>query len=111
MTDAREDGKAAAVGVERDLVYLEAGRAERLDLYRPGVRAGLLPAVVVLHGGGWQGGDKQFAGVKPLFEPLSKAGFAWFSTAEVSDYYQRRIKIMREADPVGHVAASKRIGW
>jgi len=25
------------------------------------------------------GGDKQFAGVKPLFEPLSKAGFAWFS--------------------------------
>jgi len=76
MTDAREDGKAAAVGVERDLVYLEAGRAERLDLYRPGVRAGLLPAVVVLHGGGWQGGDKADGRERGVATELAGAGYA-----------------------------------
>jgi len=41
----------------------------------------------------------------------AECGHPWFVTAEVSGYYQRRMKIMREADPAGHVAASKRAGW
>ncbi len=37
-----------------------------------------VPAVIIVHGGGWFGGDKTF-NVEPLFQPLSDAGFAWFS--------------------------------
>ena len=36
------------------------------------------PAVIVVHGGGWEAGDK-VTYVSPLFEPLSRAGLAWFS--------------------------------
>ena len=36
------------------------------------------PAVVIVHGGGWEAGDK-VTYVTPLFEPLAKAGVAWFS--------------------------------
>lgn len=46
--------------LERDVAYLSPGRAEKLDLYMPrrreaGTRS---PAVVIIHGGGWVGGDK-----------------------------------------------------
>jgi alpha-L-fucosidase 2 len=36
------------------------------------------PAVIIVHGGGWVRGDREFD-VEPLFKPLSDAGFAWFS--------------------------------
>ncbi len=39
---------------------------------------GPFPAVVIVHGGGWIGGHRQYS-VEPLFEPLTQAGFAWFS--------------------------------
>lgn len=39
---------------------------------------GPFPAVVLVHGGGWITGDRR-ANVEPLFEPLTNAGFAWFS--------------------------------
>ena len=39
---------------------------------------GPFPAVIIVHGGGFTGGDKQMY-VTPMFEPLSRAGFAWFS--------------------------------
>jgi alpha-L-fucosidase 2 len=34
--------------------------------------------VIVVHGGGWEAGDK-VTYVTPLFEPLARAGLAWFS--------------------------------
>jgi acetyl esterase len=37
-----------------------------------------VPAVIVVHGGGWEAGDK-VTYVTPLFEPLARAGVAWFS--------------------------------
>jgi len=40
--------------------------------------AGPFAAVIVVHGGGFVAGDKQTY-VKPLFEPLTRAGFAWFT--------------------------------
>ena len=48
------------VGFRADLESLGAGREERLDLYypkdpAPGER---FPGVVIIHGGGWAGGDK-----------------------------------------------------
>src|SRR5690348_1674174 len=39
---------------------------------------GSFPAIIVVHGGGWVRGDRR-TDVQPLFEPLSAAGFAWFS--------------------------------
>ncbi len=48
------------VRVQRDAPYLGPDRTEKLDLYLPGtVKEGQrLPAVVIIHGGGWFGGDK-----------------------------------------------------
>jgi alpha-L-fucosidase 2 len=36
------------------------------------------PAVIVVHGGGWEAGDK-VTYVTPLFAPLARAGVSWFS--------------------------------
>ena len=36
------------------------------------------PAVIIVHGGGWEAGDK-VTYVTPLFEPLARAGVSWFS--------------------------------
>lgn len=36
------------------------------------------PAVIVVHGGGWVRGDRRVE-VAPLLQPLTDAGFAWFS--------------------------------
>ena len=40
--------------------------------------AGPFPVAILVHGGGWSGGDKQ-KDITPLFEPLTKAKFTWFS--------------------------------
>ena len=39
---------------------------------------GPFPTVIIVHGGGFTAGNKQTY-VKPLFEPLTKNNFAWFS--------------------------------
>ncbi len=54
-----------------------AGTSLKLDASVP-EGDGPFPACILVHGGGWTGGDKQRQ-VKPLFEPLTTAGFAWFS--------------------------------
>lgn len=36
------------------------------------------PAAIIVHGGAWVTGDKT-GSVRPLFRPLSDAGYAWFS--------------------------------
>ena len=48
------------VRIEQNVPYLEPGRAEKLDLYLPSSRPPGMrsPAVVMIHGGGWIGGDK-----------------------------------------------------
>lgn len=39
---------------------------------------GPFPTVIIVHGGGWENGDKGTY-VPPLFEPLKQGGFAWFT--------------------------------
>ncbi len=60
---------------------VEYGTAEggslKLDLSIP-EGSGPFPAAILVHGGGWQGGDKQRQ-VAPLFQPLNERGLAWFS--------------------------------
>lgn len=43
----------------QDVNYLEPGRTEKLDLYLPEEKGGpRRPGIVIIHGGGWAGGDK-----------------------------------------------------
>ncbi len=64
--------------VKTDIEYGQAGgESLRLDACVP-EGAGPFPAAILVHGGGWSGGDKT-GGVDPLFVPLLRAGVAWFS--------------------------------
>ncbi|HTM47886.1 MAG TPA: alpha/beta hydrolase [Bryobacteraceae bacterium] len=65
-------------GLRSDIEFGRAGDLSlTLDAYVP-EGSGPFPAVIVVHGGGWRNGDKQTY-VKPLFDPLTQAGFAWFT--------------------------------
>lgn len=68
----------AAAEVHRDVEYSQPqGMSLRLDASIPD-GAGPFPAAILVHGGGWVGGDRK-NDVAPLFRPLSDAGFAWFT--------------------------------
>lgn len=61
-----------------NLEYARAGGEKLLlDACIP-AGAGPFPAVIVVHGGGWVGGNKTMF-VTPMLQPLTNAGFAWFS--------------------------------
>src|SRR5690349_6373963 len=64
--------------VQRSIEYGRVADAPLLMDFSAPEGKGPFPAVVIVHGGGWIGGHRQFS-VEPLFEPLNKAGFAWFS--------------------------------
>ena len=50
----------AGVQSELDIAYADESPAQKLDIYLPPGEANLpRPAIVVVHGGGWRGGDKQ----------------------------------------------------
>jgi alpha-L-fucosidase 2 len=73
----------ARAGLQTDIEYgLADGESLKLDAYVPD-GAGPFPAVILVHGGGWNGGDKsggpQKGYMAPMQEPLQRAGFAWFS--------------------------------
>lgn len=56
----QRDELPEGVRVQTDIAYADGSPAQRLDLYLPEEDAGSLrPALVVVHGGGWRGGDKQ----------------------------------------------------
>lgn len=82
----------------KDVEYGRAGNLSlRFDAHIPDGK-GPFPAVILVHGGGWVRGDR--ASVEPLFQPLSNAGFAWFSVS-----YRLAGDVLR--DPKG---AMKEIG-
>jgi acetyl esterase len=63
---------------KKDVQYANrGGKPLLLDLHVPD-GPGPFPAAILVHGGGFDGGSKS-TNVRPLFEPLSNAGFAWFS--------------------------------
>lgn len=70
--------------VEADVEYLlQPGRAERGDLYQPTQAAAggntLRPAVLVIHGGGWYGGDKGAVREINICSNLVLHGYVCFS--------------------------------
>jgi acetyl esterase len=65
-------------GLWKDIVYSRAdGRELLMDAFIP-EKSGLLPAVIIVHGGGWEAGNK-VTYVSPIFQQLAEGGFAWFS--------------------------------
>lgn len=51
--------------------------AQKMDLYLPSGFTGLRPGVILIHGGGWQGGDKNF--YTGMGHALAERGFVAFS--------------------------------
>ena len=74
---------SVSASTHNDVEYATVdGESLKLDAYVP-EGAGPFPAVILVHGGGWTGGDKSGGPKKgymaPMQEPLQRAGFAWFS--------------------------------
>src|SRR5258708_2167758 len=53
------------------------GVSLKLDAYVPD-GPGPFSTCILVHGGGWRNGNKRVY-ITPLFEPLTKAGFVWFT--------------------------------
>lgn len=69
---------AARAGLKTDIVFASPGGTNlTLDAYVPDGE-GPFPACILVHGGAWMNGSKTTY-ITPLFEPLSKAGFTWFT--------------------------------
>jgi acetyl esterase len=69
---------AAEPALKTDIEFAKVGDVSlTLDAFVPD-GAGPFPTCILVHGGGFMRGDKQTF-IKPLFEPLSKAGFTWFT--------------------------------
>jgi alpha-L-fucosidase 2 len=67
-----------AAADQKDVEYGRAdGKALLLDLHVP-EGAGRFPAAILVHGGGFDEGSKS-TNVRPLFDLLANAGYAWFS--------------------------------
>jgi alpha-L-fucosidase 2 len=65
-------------GLWKDIVYSRPGGMPlAMDANLPEGK-GPFPAVIVVHGGGWEAGDK-VTYVSPVLSLLSRARFAWFS--------------------------------
>jgi alpha-L-fucosidase 2 len=64
--------------MRKDIEYARVdGVSLKLDAFVP-EGPGPFRTAILVHGGGWEGGDKQTY-ITYIFEPLSKAGFTWFS--------------------------------
>jgi pectinesterase len=75
--ETRSSGSSPGT-LKSDIEYAHIGEESlKLDVSIPG-GDGPFPIVIIIHGGGWSGGDKQ-ADHTALFEPLNAAGFVWFS--------------------------------
>lgn len=69
------------VKVVKDVSYLGDQRQEKADLYLPAHEAdsGAHPAVVIIHGGGWTGGDKGAAREQNIGNTLAAQGYVCMS--------------------------------
>ena len=69
---------AARAELKTDIEFAQVGGTNlTLDAFVP-EGAGPFPTCILVHGGGFTRGDKT-SYIKPLFGPLSKAGFVWFT--------------------------------
>ena len=95
--------------VQRNIEYGRVGNVPLLlDACRPD-GDGPFPAVIIVHGGGWIGGHREHS-VRPLFEPLAKAGFAWFSISYrlATNLMQFGVAVQDVQTAIDHVRANAR---
>ena len=65
-------------GVKENIEFAAPdGGSLKLDAHVPD-GPGPFAACILVHGGGWRNGNKRVY-ITPLFEPLTKAGFVWFT--------------------------------
>jgi acetyl esterase/lipase len=70
--------EALGVRIAKDVVYGTAGGVKlRLDVYQPLGATGKRPGVVLVHGGGWMGGDK--SSYAKMGQDLAGQGYVAFS--------------------------------
>ncbi len=71
----------ATVRVEHNIAWLEDSRSERADLYQPPLNtdAPRYPGIVIIHGGGWTGGDKTAAREINIGTTLASHGYVCLS--------------------------------
>ncbi|MBN2562099.1 MAG: alpha/beta hydrolase [Phycisphaerae bacterium] len=69
------------VRFKSDIDYLGPGRTEKLDLYMPITddKTKRFPGIVIVHGGGWTGGDKAAGREKNIGTNLTRAGYVCVS--------------------------------
>jgi len=68
----------AWAGEKNDIEFSKPGGVSlTLDAYVPEGK-GPFPTIIIVHGGGWEAGTKRTY-VTPWFQPLTEAGFAWFT--------------------------------
>ncbi len=70
------DHEPYATSLRKEIIF-SPRHGLKLDAYVPSGR-GPHPAVIIAHGGGWEAGDR-VTYATPVFAPLARAGFAWFS--------------------------------
>jgi acetyl esterase/lipase len=72
---------AGEVRIEKDVAYLDGDRAEKADLYLPAASepGASRPAVVIIHGGGWTGGDKAAPRERNIGSTLAAHGYVGMS--------------------------------
>lgn len=65
----------------KDVSFLEESRAEKMDAYLPAARFERpVPAILMIHGGGWRQGDKAEERTAAICATLAENGYAVFST-------------------------------
>jgi acetyl esterase/lipase len=70
----------ADVRVMKDVSYLGEDRTEKMDIYLPDSKTGMpTGAVLLIHGGGWSGGDKADKRGISISTDLSGQGYAVFA--------------------------------
>lgn len=67
--------------LEKDVDYLGEGRNEKADLYLPAEipKGKRMPAVLIVHGGGWSGGQKDAARERNIGTNLAQNGYVALS--------------------------------
>ena len=78
--DPRQTGNYRPSGykVEENIEFKQQPVSLHLDAHIPPGK-GPFPAVILVHDGGWTAGSKTANFVVPLFEPLTKTGYTWFT--------------------------------
>ena len=89
------------VRIEKDVDYLGPDRKEKMDLYLPTAEAPPkgFPAVLMIHGGGWSGGDKGAAREQNIGTTLARNGYVVASVNYVLHQHvaRERVALIAEA--------------